>query len=115
MRAVKKGSEDGSVKVKRKPQPKKHKRIDAEALGLERHAEAPQQGDEGAPTTRTTRNLDRDRGPSFVGQCFCFVQCSCMLSGGAPFVATPRFVFLLGFPFSPLPLLGVAFTPAFIL
>ena len=52
--------------------------------------------------------------PSFVGMCSCFVKCFCVLLGGAPFVARPRFVFLLGFPFAPLPLL-LAFTPAFIL
>ena len=61
MKAIKKGSDDESAKAKRKPQPKQQKRRDAEALDLKRHAKAPQQGDEGAPTTRTTRSWDRDK------------------------------------------------------
>ena len=55
----------------RKPKPKQQRRREPEALderevregtrrGLKRHADAPQQGDEGAPTTRTTRSWDRD-------------------------------------------------------
>ncbi len=51
---------------------------------------------------------------SFVGLCLCFVQCFCMNSGGALFVARPRFVFLLGLLVAPLPPL-VAFTSAFVL
>ncbi len=58
LRAIKKGSEDESAKVKRRPQPKQQKKRNAETLGLKRHEKAPHQGEEGAPTTRTTRGWD---------------------------------------------------------
>ena len=59
-------------KEENKPKPKQQRRrIEPKALGeqevregtrrgLKRHAKAPQQGDEGDPTTRTTRSWDRD-------------------------------------------------------
>ena len=63
--------EEEARKCQKKPKPKQRRRREPEALGekevregakrgLRRRAEAPQQGDEGAPTTRTTRRWDRD-------------------------------------------------------
>ena len=36
--------------------------------GLKRHADAPKQGDEGAPTTRTTRSWDWDEAAGLLRQ-----------------------------------------------
>ena len=58
-------------KIQKEPKPKQQRRREPEALGeqevregtrrgLKRHAEAPQQGNEGDPKTRTTRSWDRD-------------------------------------------------------
>ena len=61
MQMPKKAKAEAAEKKRREPEALGEQEVrEGTRRGLKRHADAPQQGDEGAPTTRTTRSWDRD-------------------------------------------------------